>query len=244
VRPKAAGKKAVKKKTARQKPVKASRSAPPKVKGKKPGKAAPIARPKAGIKSRTKAAPEARPETLNAVPRVFTPSPAMKAFGHAVNLFSRHEFDSARRSFAGFVERFPAETEMIVRVRSYMAICDQRLSHPPSLPRSAEALYNRGIIELNSGRILEAVSYFEKALKYEPGAAHVLYSLAAAHARLGQTQQAVSELKDAVRLREVLRVQARHDSDFVNLYTYTGFQEIVGWEVVEEPTPEPESSEP
>jgi tetratricopeptide (TPR) repeat protein len=97
------------------------------------------------------------------------------------------------------------------------------------------------VIELNLGHVLEAISFFEKALKYEPAAAHILYSLAAAHARMGSIEQAVKELKEAVRQREMFRIQARQDSDFTSLYTHPEFQELVGWELVPD-TPFPQSA--
>jgi len=227
VKPKASKKKAGHKRVAKPKPPQVSKRALPKVKR----------------KSQAKVAPRARKKAVKEKARLLAPSEAVKAFGQAVNLFYHQDFDHARRAFASFINRFPEETEMIARARSYVAICEQRLSHPPSLPRDAEALYNRGIIELNYGRILEAISYFEKALKYEPEASHIIYSLAAAHARLGSAEKALAELKDAIRLREILRIQARHDSDFISLYTHPEFQELVGWELVEEPAPLPQPSE-
>jgi tetratricopeptide (TPR) repeat protein len=228
VKPRAVKQKAGKKRIAKPKPRRVGRRVLPKAKRKMKAPVAPGARKKA-----------IKPPAVKVKLRPLIPSAAVKAFGKAVNLFYHQDFDAARRAFANFINEFPEETEMIARARSYVAICDQRLSHPPSLPRDAEALYNRGIIELNSGRIQEAIAYFEKALKYEPGASHIIYSLAAAHARLGVVEQALAELKDAVRLRDVLRIQARHDSDFVSLYAHPEFQELVGWEIVEEAPPPP-----
>ncbi|MCS6805418.1 MAG: tetratricopeptide repeat protein [Blastocatellia bacterium] len=197
-------------------------------------KVAPKGRVKAIPKGRVKA-PPAKPKTLPS--RLLASTMAVKMFGQAVRQFYDHDFEKARRAFLDFIERFPEETDMVARARSYVAICNQRLQHPPSTPRNAEALYNRGVIELNLGHVVEAVSFFEKALKYEPQAAHILYSLAAAHARMGLIEQAVKELKQAVEQRDTLRIQARHDSDFTNLYTHPEFQELVGWELVPQPEP-------
>lgn len=199
--------------------------------------------PKVKVEKKKAPAPKGKKKAIPEAARKLTPSAAVKAFDQAVSLFYHHDFESARRAFTNFIHQFHQETEMVARARTYVTICAQRLSHPPSLPRDAEALYDRGIIELNSGRILEAISYFEKALKYEPDAPHIIYSLAAAHSRLGSIEKALEELKKAVGLREVLRIQARRDSDFVNLYTHPGFQELVGWELVEEPAPLPHISE-
>lgn len=221
MKPKAA--KAGKKRLTKPTPRQVGRKAPTKAKPKLKVRVALSVKPKV-----------TKPPVIKVKPRPLLPPAAVKAFGKAVNLFHHHDFDAARQAFASFISQFPRETEMIARARSYIAICDQRLSHPPSLPRNAEALYDRGIIELNSGHIQQAIVCFEKALKYEPGAAHIIYSLAAAHARLGFVEQALAELKDAVQRREALRIQARHDSDFTNLYAHREFQELVGWEVVHE----------
>jgi tetratricopeptide (TPR) repeat protein len=96
-------------------------------------------------------------------------------------------------------------------------------------------LYNQGVYELNRGQVEQAISYFEKALKTQPEADHILYSLAAAHARLGQVAQALEELRQAIERREEYRIQARRDSDFTSLYSHPLFQELVGWEVIESP---------
>jgi TolA-binding protein len=161
------------------------------------------------------------------------PSLPVRIFGEAVNLFNHHNFEKAREAFEKFVERFPNESEMVARARTYLAICDQRLARPPGTPRNAEALYNQGVFELNRGQIEQAVRYFEKALKAEPEADHVLYSLAAAHARLGQIALALEELKQAVAKREVYRIQARRDPDFSALYSHPAFQDLVGWEIIQ-----------
>jgi len=191
----------------------------------------PVAPPTAGLKkSKRGGAEKVKRKERATIP---FPSPAITAFGKAVNFFNRHNFEKAREAFESFVERFPEESEMVARARTYVAICHQRLARPPSPPRNAEALYNQGVYELNRGRIEQAISYFERALKAQPEADHVLYSLAAAHARLGQVTQALEELKQAIGRREVYRIQARRDPDFTLLYSHPIFQELVGWEVVE-----------
>jgi tetratricopeptide (TPR) repeat protein len=172
---------------------------------------------------------------INETPKPSLPSLAVVTFGKAVHLFNQHSFEKAREAFEGFVERFPDEAEMVARARTYMAVCTQRLSRPPSTPRNAEALYNQGVFELNRGQLEQAIHYFEKALRAEPEADHVLYSLAAAHARMGLVTQALDELKRAVSRRESYRIQARRDPDFTTLYGHPAFQDLVGWEIVEGP---------
>ena len=60
------------------------------------------------------------------------------------------------------------------------------------LPRDADSLYDRGVIELNRGEYVAAQEMFERALKREPEAAHIHYGLAATRARLGSIDLALN----------------------------------------------------
>ena len=93
----------------------------------------------------------------------------------------------------------------------------------------------------NRGHIEKAIELFERALKIQPLADYVLYSLAAAQARLGAVREALANLRRSIELDKFLRnrVKARRDPDFSPLYENREFQEIVGIEV----TPEPAESQ-
>ena len=160
-------------------------------------------------------------------------SPAVRAFEQAVKLFNRQEFERAREAFQALIERFSTEVEVLARARAYLAICEQKLRTPRSVPRTAEALYDQGIIELNRGQIASAIAYLEKALKLDPRADHAVYALAAAYARGGQVEKALAALRQAIAMRETYRLHARRDPDFFSLYANLEFQKLVGIEVIE-----------
>ncbi len=162
-----------------------------------------------------------------------TAPPVVKAFEQAVKLFHRQEFQRAREAFMSVIERFPAESEVIARARAYLAICEQRLAQPRPVPRTAEALYDQGIIELNRGHIVSAIACFEKALRIDPRADHAIYALAAAYARGGQVEKALAALRQAIALRGTHRVHARRDPDFLPLYSNPEFQRLVGIEILQ-----------
>jgi tetratricopeptide (TPR) repeat protein len=158
---------------------------------------------------------------------------AIRAFEQAIKIFNRHDFEKARAAFEGVIERFPEEPEVLARARAYLTICEQRLGHSPATPRTAEALYDRGVIELNRGQIGQAVLLFEKALRLEPDADHIVYALASAYAKGGNIEGALERLKQCIRQNETYRIHARRDPDFRGLYTCAEFQKLVGLEVVE-----------
>lgn len=154
---------------------------------------------------------------------------AVRAFEQALRLFNRHDFVSARPAFLAVLAKFSEQAEIVARARTYLAICEQRLARSPSVPRNPDALYNQGVFQLNRGNTEDAVDLFEKALKAEPRADHIFYSLAAAHARLNDTPKAMEALRRAIGIRPVHRSHARRDLDFVGLRSNEDFQQLTGF---------------
>lgn len=162
--------------------------------------------------------------------RVATPeaTAAVRAFEQALKVFNRHDFSGAKVAFENILQRYADQTEVVAGVRTYMAVCEQRLARTPSPPRSAEGLYDRGVLEYNRGNASDAIDLFEKALKAEPRADHIMYSLAAAYARTGNVPKTLDFLRRAIVIRPVHRSHARRDPDFTNLHVNDDFQELVG----------------
>jgi tetratricopeptide (TPR) repeat protein len=161
------------------------------------------------------------------------PSPgalaAVRAFEQALRLFNRHDFAGAKSVFEKILTQFGDHAEIVARARTYLAICDQRLARAPSAPRNPDALYDQGVFELNKGSIREAIDLFDKALKALPRADHVLYSLAAAYARLNDSTKALDALRRAIAIRSVHRPHARRDLDFASLRNNEEFQQLTGF---------------
>jgi tetratricopeptide (TPR) repeat protein len=111
--------------------------------------------------------------------------------------------------------------------RTYLAIAESRLRTEISLPRDADSLYDRGVIELNRGDYVAAQEMFERALKREPEAAHIFYGLAATRSRLGSVETALQALQKALELQPKLRVRAQHDQDLVLLRNDPEFERLV-----------------
>jgi len=161
------------------------------------------------------------------------PSPgtlaAVRAFEQALRLFNRHDFAAAKPAFQSLVSKFAEQLEILARVRTYLVICDQRLARAPSVPRNPDVLYDQGVVEFNKGNTTEAIELFQKALKADPRADHVHYSLAAAHARLEDAPKALDSLRRAIGLRPIHRSHARRDLDLVSLRGNEDFQQLTGF---------------
>jgi tetratricopeptide (TPR) repeat protein len=152
---------------------------------------------------------------------------ALHAFDRAHREFTRGRFQEARNQFRVLLERYAQVSEVAARARTYLAISEARLRTDSMLPRDADSLYDRGVIELNRGEYVAAQEMFERALKREPEAAHIHYGLAATRARLGAIDLALQSLQKALDLQPTLRVRAQHDHDLTPLRNDPDFDKLV-----------------
>jgi tetratricopeptide (TPR) repeat protein len=154
-------------------------------------------------------------------------SAALRVFENAHKEFTRGRFGEARNQFRALLDKYSQVSEVAARARTYLAIAESRLRTESMLPRDADSLYDRGVIELNRGEYVAAQEMFERALKREPEAAHIHYSLAATRARLGSVDLALQSLQRALDLQPNLRVRAQHDQDLTSLRNDPDFDRLV-----------------
>lgn len=220
---------AAKKSTAKPKPaVKAKKVAPKPV-------ARKVAAKKVAVSSVKKTQKQAAVRAVRPAP---TPPPtprpptqdesaALVAFERAHKEFARGRFAEARNQFRVLVDKYSQVSEVAARARTYLTIAESRLRTESILPRDADSLYDRGVIELNRGEYVAAQEMFERALKREPEAAHIHYGLAATRARLGSIDLALESLQKALDLQPNLRVRAQHDHDLNPLRNDPDFDRLI-----------------
>ncbi len=229
-----ASKKSVKKVSAK-KPV-AARPSPKSTKKKKT--TAPARKPTASAKPKRSApaksvasrpTPAARKAPVAPQPRQpsVDEAAALRAFERAHKEFARGHFGEARSLFRALLEKHANVSEVAARARTYLAIAESRMRSESTLPRDADSLYDRGVIELNRGEYVAAQEMFERALKREPEAAHIHYGLAATRARLGAIDSALESLQRALDLQPTLRIRAQHDIDLTALRNDPDFDRLI-----------------
>ncbi len=152
---------------------------------------------------------------------------ALHAFEAAHKEFAHGRFAEARIQFRSLVEKYPTVSEVAARSRTYLAVAEARLRTELALPRDADSLYDRGVIELNRGEYVAAQELFERALRREPEAAHIHYGLAASRARLGAIDTALKSLRRALDLQPNLRIRAQRDQDLNPLRSDPEFDQLV-----------------
>lgn len=226
----------VKKKAAVKKKATPRKSAPKKAIARKPIPKKATPRHKKSVAPRVKktqklaAARAQRPATVTPTPHrqpTIDESAALKAFERAHKEFTRGRFGEARNQFRALLDKYFQVSEVAARARTYLAVADARLRTESILPRDADSLYDRGVIELNRGEYVAAQEMFERALKREPEAAHIHYGLAATRARLGSVDLALQSLQRALDLQPTLRVRAQHDHDLTSLRNDPDFDRLV-----------------
>jgi len=221
---------AARKTAAKAKPAVKARKPTPKPAPRKaaPKKAAPVSRVKTTQKQAAVRAVRPTP-TTTPPPRPPTQdeSAALIAFERAHKEFARGRFAEARNQFRVLVDKYSQVSEVAARARTYLTIAESRLRTESILPRDADSLYDRGVIELNRGEYVAAQEMFERALKREPEAAHIHYGLAATRARLGSIDLALESLQKALDLQPNLRVRAQHDHDLNPLRNDPDFDRLI-----------------
>jgi len=238
---KARARKAAKVRTAKPKPRASASSVKKQVakillKSRKPAKATrTVAKPKKAAAQTQAKSTLAKAHLLFKKPAPTLPPPqpthdeaaALRAFEAAHKEFARGRFAEARNLFRSLVDKYPMVSEVAARGRTYLAVAEARLRTELALPRDADSLYDRGVIELNRGEYVAAQELFERALRREPEAAHIHYGLAASRARLGAIDTALKSLRRALDLQPKLRIRAQRDQDLNPLRSDPEFDQLV-----------------
>lgn len=157
------------------------------------------------------------------------PGPAVEAlslFRQGMDALQRHQYANAAEAFSRVLERFPAEAQMLERVRVYLDLCQRELKRRPAEPRSVEERLTAATAALNDGDIVRAEKLARGVLADDPHQDLALYLLASVEVRRGAFDQALSYLGQAIALSPEARAQARHEPDFEPLRGLDGFRDL------------------
>jgi tetratricopeptide (TPR) repeat protein len=142
-------------------------------------------------------------------------SHALELFEKAMKALGKREYERARDHLDTLLASHAEERDVMERARTYKALCDRALERRPAFkPKTFEDLLNYGVYLHNRGEFEEALKHLQQAAEIHPRNEHVLYCLAAAAARSGDTAAAIKALRSAIGVSPETRAQARSDSDF------------------------------
>jgi len=140
---------------------------------------------------------------------------ALELFEKAMRALGKRDYEKTRDHLQTLISSHAEEREVLERARTYLAICERSLDKRPAFrPKSFEDLLNYGVYLYNRGEFEGALKHLQQAAEIHPRNEHVLYCLAAAAARSGDTSAAIKALRSAIGVNPETRAQARNDSDF------------------------------
>jgi tetratricopeptide (TPR) repeat protein len=151
---------------------------------------------------------------------------ALAAYGLAVKEFHKGELDKAVESFKGFIEKFPAEKEIIDRAKTYIAIALKRPKKETGTLKDFEDHYRTGVVKINQRDYAGAVKVLEKALDFKEKEGLVYYLLADVHSLMGQNDSALDLLKKAIQKDRHFSILAQNEPDFEALWEDKKFKLI------------------
>jgi tetratricopeptide (TPR) repeat protein len=151
---------------------------------------------------------------------------ALAAFGLAVKEFQKGEFDKATASFKDFMEKFPADREIVDRAKAYIAIAQKRPKKEGAAPKGFEDHYRYAVVRINQKDYPGGIKLLEKALEHKEKEGLIYYLLADANVLMGQVDAALELLKKAVQKDKNLAVLAQNEPDFESLWEDKKFKLI------------------
>lgn len=151
---------------------------------------------------------------------------ALTAFGQAVKEFQKGDFEKAAASFQDFIEKFPADKEIVDRAKVYLAIAHKRLKKENASVKGLEDHYRLAVARINQKDYAGAVKLLEKALEYKENEGTVQYLLADVRCLMGQTDESLEMLKKAVQKDKNFAILAQNEPDFEALWDDKKFKLI------------------
>lgn len=152
---------------------------------------------------------------------------ALSAYGQAVKEFRKGDFEKAAELLQGFIEKYPAESEVVDRARTYLAIARKGSKKDAASLKTFDDHCRHGVTRINMRDYEGAVKVLEKALDIGENEGLVRYLLADARCLMGQTDEAIDDLKKAIQKDKLYSVLAQNEPDFEPLWDDKKFKLIV-----------------
>ena len=152
-----------------------------------------------------------------------------KLYADALASLNKKQYPKMQKLLSQIRENFPTEIDVLARVDLLLRVCEARIDAAArKSPVSSEEAYDLGVLHHNQGLYDDALKLFEKAQKLGKGDVdHIRYAIAATEASLGNTKNALNNLKSAIESNPQNRILARNDPDFELLSRNKEFAQVI-----------------
>jgi len=158
------------------------------------------------------------------------PHPSFAQYQSAVQLMQEGKYEKARVLFEKLT--LNGAPELLERARTYKSVCERHAQKTSLAFANPEEQYDYAVSLLNTGNYEDARDQFEHLLKKNllPDYAH--YGLAILNSITGQAEECLDHLHRAIELNPQNRIQARSDTDFIDMADDPRFTELLYPEAV------------
>ena len=150
---------------------------------------------------------------------------ALKIFEAGVKKLFDGKNSEAAKDFQALLDDPPPDMGLVLRARQYLSATLSTKSTEPAL-KTAEEMYNHGVVLFNDGDIEGALKVLGVAAKQAPKDDRIMYVRALALGASGDEAGATEELQAAITINDANRVYAHNDPDFAPLHDNPRFQEL------------------
>ena len=161
-------------------------------------------------------------------------SPARAAYAEAVAAYERglkalqrHDYARARDTLEGILTSYPAERELLDRVRLYLQVCERRTQAPEAAPQTVEERLYAATVALNAGDQQEALQLLSGVQAEEPDNDHALYMMGVTQLVNGDSVAGLDYLQQAIALNPDNRALARQDPELEALQSTDAFKHML-----------------
>lgn len=149
-------------------------------------------------------------------------------YQEALTLLYEKNYKKANQRLSNIANKFPQELEVIARVKSLLKVCEKNMRVEKKQPQTAEEVFHQGVLCHNAGKFDEALDCFSRALKLtKKEKDHIHYAQAATEASMGNHENALTHLREAIQIRQENRFFANNDPDFEPLHENEQFAELL-----------------
>jgi tetratricopeptide (TPR) repeat protein len=167
------------------------------------------------------------PRTLagNSAPDDANRKATLALYESAMKLMQSGKYDKAHVAFTQMLDSAPQD--LADRIRMYIAACVAQIEKGSTKFESHEERYDYAISLLNQGNYEDARQHFQEILAEDNAADYAFYGMALLASMTGDTQECIDKLREAIRLNDQNRLQARSDSDFESVAEDPRFTELL-----------------
>ncbi len=154
-------------------------------------------------------------------------SAARKVYEKAMELLHRRDFDGAAKKFEELIAEHGDEKDLLDRAKVYLVACRSGKRSRAAANGAPEEIFHVAVFEKNRGNVPKALELLRKASGGRDDDGRIHYLAACCHALLGDTEQALANLRKAIHADHQNRIQARLEADLAPLRGVPGFSELL-----------------